>query len=262
MSVPKVYVASGALGFGLSFFTGLLSRASFSVVLLRALVFGVVFVLLSLLAGFLLKRFLPELFEETPEPAAADGPLPGAKLDITIQDEENPPGDAPPAADFLPGNRIPAGNTDSAAPSAETRSAEKGDAGAFSGSAVFPEEGVELDTGFDEPLDSGDSGDTGLDDRADAVFPETDSGAGGTSPAAEPAQKGPRDGLDALPDVSEFVPGGGTEAEDLSDGGGDVFQADTYPAENSPFSGSKHENTPDIDAETMAKAIRTVLSKE
>ena len=245
MSVPKVYVASGALGFGLSFFTGLLSRASFSVVLLRALVFGVVFVLLSLLAGFLLKRFLPELFEETPEPAAADGPLPGAKLDITIQDEENP-----------------AGNTDSAAPSAETRSAEKGDAGAFSGSAVFPEEGVELDTGFDEPLDSGDSGDTGLDDRADAVFPDTDSGAGGTSPAAEPAQKGPQDGLDALPDVSEFVPGGGTEAEDLSDGGGDVFQADTYPAENSPFSGSKHENTPDIDAETMAKAIRTVLSKE
>lgn len=245
MSVPKVYVASGALGFGLSFFTGLLSRASFSVVLLRALVFGVVFVLLSLLAGFLLKRFLPELFEETPEPAAADGPLPGAKLDITIQDEENP-----------------AGNTDSAATSAETRSAEKGDAGAFSGSAVFPEEGVELDTGFDEPLDSGDSGDTGLDDRADAVFPETDSGAGGTSPAAEPAQKGPQDGLDALPDVSEFVPGGGTEAEDLSDEGGDVFQADTYPAENSPFSGSKHENTPDIDAETMAKAIRTVLSKE
>ena len=82
MSVPKVYVASGALGFGLSFFTGLLSRASFSVVLLRALVFGVVFVLLSLLAGFLLKRFLPELFEETPEPAAADGPRPAFKFEI------------------------------------------------------------------------------------------------------------------------------------------------------------------------------------
>jgi hypothetical protein len=77
---PKVCVIAGGAAFVLSFLIGVISGGGPLAALVRALIFGALFVLLSGGAYWALSRFLPELFESSGE---ADLDVPGSRVDIS-----------------------------------------------------------------------------------------------------------------------------------------------------------------------------------
>ena len=126
--MPKIYAACGAAGFALSFVVSLFSGAPFHLVLVRALIFCAVFAGLAALFGFLLNRFVPDLFDKDAA-AAAPAPKPmakerGGKLDITISDggEASSGEDEALVPDFMKDRSRGGG-----APSASEESAASGD---------------------------------------------------------------------------------------------------------------------------------------
>jgi hypothetical protein len=83
----RASIAAGASAFGLSIVVALFSRIPFGTMLLRALALGIGFALAAYGAVALLKRFLPELFEDyVPAPASDE---PGGRVNIVL-----PEGDA------------------------------------------------------------------------------------------------------------------------------------------------------------------------
>lgn len=230
MIMPKFYAACGVAGFGLSFLTGLFSGASFGLVLVRALVFGAVFATLAVLFHFLLKRFVPDLFDKD-YAATAETTAPSANLDITIADEDGASLEEDSAVpDFM-----------------KSRSGGKsGEGSGMEARGNGSEAGAE---GFS----AGGNGGAGAD--------------ASTSPRSEPGSERPDfalgqntgdDGLDAeMPDVSDF--------ENPEDFASDEAAAGTVSYNGpsfSPDSGDSSLFASDSDVGTMAKAIRTVLSKE
>ena len=240
--MPKIYAACGAAGFALSFVVGIFSGASLLLVLARALVFGAVFAGLAVLFNFLLRRFVPDLFDKdaASEPASKPSPMPmpksrGGKLDITISDE----GDAAPededfsVPDFMK-------DRSRGKPAAPAASAAAG-AGEDAAAGAPADEGAQ---GGDEPA---------LDGEMPAV------------PAPDSGQDQQADGGGALadmPDASEFVEedefGGGLAADD---NGGDPQDSEP-PRPAATRRPAPSVSASGVDAETMAKAIRTVLSKK
>ncbi|MCL2832227.1 MAG: hypothetical protein FWD78_03570 [Treponema sp.] len=76
----RVSIIAGGLAFILSLMIGVLSRSSFPALVLRPLLFGILFFGLPVLISLLVSRFLPELLDNSAN--APDIPLPGSKIDI------------------------------------------------------------------------------------------------------------------------------------------------------------------------------------
>ena len=232
--MPKIYAVCGAAGFVLSFIVGLFSGASFLLILLKAVIFGAVFAGLAVLINFLLNRFVPDLFDK--EAIAALKPkASGAKLDITISDEDDasPEDDlssfpdfmkhrsqaksAPPRASAVASGAVPSevGETAESAPASEVAQSEI----APSQAEAKPEEEASSTSSVSEEESGGE-----LDDMPDAeVFASEDEEFGSD----------------------------GVESEDASDREPSPSTESTAPK----FSANG------VDAELMARAIRTVLSK-
>lgn len=102
----KVTAVFSIFGFILSFIVGLFGDVAFGFVLLRALLFGVLFAGISIVVFMLISKFIPELLEtssideeQEPESAAEveeeissaeEGvPINGTNLDITIEGEDD-----------------------------------------------------------------------------------------------------------------------------------------------------------------------------
>lgn len=223
----KVPAVGASVGFVLSFIIGLFAGAGLGVIMVRAMGMAILFGALSLSLWYLVKRFLPELMGE-PGQSVADGHGDlGGNVNITIDD------------------------------------AEKGDT-LFS--MPLSEDG-KIDADLPDFMGSP-SRDSGVSDlpfaESDGMVQQAAIG-GGPAPAGgasfSPARQGApfggstADGLDVLPDLQDFVPPEtvGEDDEDavVSDGasGRSAFAA----PEVKGLSG---------ETDTMAKAIRTILTRE
>jgi hypothetical protein len=78
----KISGVSAGIALVLSFFIGLISGASIFIVLLRAVIFAIVFFALSSAAYIGIMRFIPDMFGQTPEQ------VPGSHVDISVEEPE------------------------------------------------------------------------------------------------------------------------------------------------------------------------------
>ena len=81
---PKISGIVAGVAFILSFLIGLMSRSPFPGLLLRPLLFGIFFFILTSLSFLLVERFLPEL---TGGAGAPELDVPGSRIDITETEE-------------------------------------------------------------------------------------------------------------------------------------------------------------------------------
>jgi len=88
LKIKSTLFVAGAV-FIFSFFTGLLSGNTFSVILFRSLTGTVVFTLIISAAVFVIKKTLPELSEIIPQDGeqGSSEDIPGGNIDIVIEDE-------------------------------------------------------------------------------------------------------------------------------------------------------------------------------
>ena len=223
--MPKIYAACGAAGFALSFIVGLFSGAPFLIILLRALIFGVVFAGLAVLFGFLLNRFVPDLFDKSAAPASKPNAK-GGKLDITISDD----GDASlDDDDFTVPDFMKERN--------RSRSALFSASAASSAGEVTPES-AQSEAAPSAPAQ---------DDAKPAVAASEPGHASAEEAGGE---------LGAMPEASDFI-----EEDEYE--GDVVVETDSSEKEPPRPTAARNISISDsgVDAETMAKAIRTVLSK-
>lgn len=259
---PKFYAVSGAVGFGLSFLVGVICGAALPLVLLRAVVFGIVFAAIAFGGVFVLRRFLPEFFEAvSPSPGEGSSAV-GSGVDVTVggQDEEFPLSvDTPPSTGKPEVAPAPSGGEGEPAGMNAVPEFSEDDFEPEPDPAVVPDD--VMAGAVDVPVPPQNSpGANQQENPADAAF-------SGVSPSAsESAAPASEDGLDVLPDVSSFVSVAGEDGESAAfqGFGGDVSigAAGGGSVASAAKDFSAFADNPGVEAETMAKAIRTVLSKE
>jgi hypothetical protein len=232
MFEPKVPAVCGAIGFVLSFLIGLFSGAAFFIVLLRAVIMAVMFAGLALGGRFLLQRFLPELLSPTD---GADNEVDdsGNVVNITIGENEKDgmsfsesAGQDQSVPDFLQGAR-------------QASDSEPG----------IPDRQVQ-----ESSLDAEGVGSRALDVPIGGDMKES----GGISSAKPHFGNETAGGLDVLPDLDDFLP-------DVKNGGEDAMPPEDLISGNSD--GTARFDAADlggaaVESETMAKAIRTILSRD
>lgn len=237
MLEPKVPAIGAATGFVLSFLTGLISGASFPIVLLRAFFMAILFGALVALLRILLLKFVPDLLGEAP-PEAGPAENVGNVVNITIDD----PGRGDASADIADIQ-----SADGLVPDflAQTMNAPVRDGAtpAFQSDSSSAEGGVSDATGA-KPVQA----------QVAAMPP---GGAGKDQRSS--------DGLDVLPDLQDFVPQKRLDAAEDEDEVEPVVHTGMTPAGfgSSGFAGVGADvGSSSVEAETMAKAIRTILSKD
>jgi len=244
-----------ACGFILSFVSGLFSHSSILSVLIKALIFAVVFGLLGLGISFIFNKFLSDgsggdfqgEYTADVAPAAAASSSLGQNVDITIQDEELRPSES--ENHFVVGDNHQMLN-DSDVRNSGSAASEKSSAQGFvplrnfetvknfSGKeAVIPAEAVAVE----KPVESS--------------APAEDQT---TTAAVNFGTNNADGGIDTLPDMENFV------FSESSGSGDDSSDADTE-SEFVSSSGyhKKNDGPAEVqDAALMAKAISSVLSDE
>ena len=248
-----------ACGFILSFVSGLFSHSSILSVLLKALIFAVVFGLLGFGISFIYSKFLSDgsggdyQGEYSPDSSSASvqsSPL-GQNVDITIEDEELRPSES--ENHFVVGERHQMLNdSDVRETAAGGAAVEKDSSQGFvplrnfetvqniSGKeAVIPAEAVTA-----EPVQANNAAAANF-SAAASPFPAA-SNAGG--------------GIDTLPDMENFVFSDGSDSESEDDGSDSGTEAEFF---SSSGSSKKKDGPAEVqDAALMAKAISSVLSDE
>lgn len=248
-------IAMGAAA-GLSALIGIIAGVSFGALLLRAILSGIVFGGLCYGCICLLRRFVPDLFQNDAEPAQPD-PAPGSALNIVLP-EETPEGqgDKEAGASTV---AAPADGVDM--PSLESFSA--------------PETPVLSDADEEGAAPMEELSDVSLldEDQAEEVQPLDDGGAdkekakpaAGTAPSGEaapaPVQPASDDGLDDL----DVLP----DLDSLSDGyavSSNLEAGDDAPEPLPPSSssgGSGVSSGPGAsDPAVLAQAVRTMLKHD
>ena len=227
-------IASGS-AFVLSLLIGLMGRASFPVLIMRSLFFGVLFFALTTLITLLVNRFLPELLEDpdTPPPELI---IPGSK--INIREESS----ALPAAMQ---ENIYARPDDS-----EEDLGNIADAGSTGPAVSGQNSEISPGTNDANSLQDVSAGKSGMDQARQNGY-----NALGNSFAPDSGG-----GLDVLPDLESlagaFLPSSGDRDEAIQD----------YPGEDAPkksLSGNKPQKMDgDFHPKELAAGIRTVLNKQ
>lgn len=243
---PKIPVVAAAVGFVLSFLIGLFSGAAFPVFLLRAVIMAIFFAAVAAGVHLLIQRFLPELLDSTGETAGDQGAkTTGSVVDLTVGDQEEDPVLSFESNDSLQET------TENAAQDADEAAAEPYESDSF-----FNEE---LDEGSDtsepvSPAAGQSAAQQGSPTVNESTGSETASGPGVQAPHGK-KPKGAAAGLDVLPDIQDFVPDKTPESDDEAD--------DALAVEPVVHGFSVPDVTTDaVETETMAKAIRTILSKD
>ena len=231
MFEPKLPVIAATVGFVLSFLVGLFSGAAFPAFLLRALGMAVFFAVVAVLLHVAVRKFLPELLDgaETLSSNAAVRET-GTQVDLTIGD------DAEPVSPFN-------GADTEQEPSPVLDDTEE---------LRYDEAVSWQDDMTAMPVkDSGPAPEASPPASTDGPVPRAEREKPGEKP------KGGISGLDILPDIQDFVPEEKVVEEDAADFDDSVVVQ----------SSGKGFSVPDIksdgvETETMAKAIRTILSRD
>jgi hypothetical protein len=219
----KMVVAAACVGFLLSFFTGLFSGIGFGLVLLRAIIFAILLAGLFLAIKFVFERFLDMgEFENSPVPSEVNV---GTMVDVTVGDDELTEEDSAPG--FYVDAKVAPKSTEpeEVKVSVEPKSE---DSTSSSVSSIEPQkqEGDELPN-----VQSG-------------SFVRSDIQTMTSSSMSSDIDETSDDQLDSLPEFNDEKKG-------------------STDFENSSFHGSSSMiDTGAQDAEAMAKAIRTILSKD
>ncbi len=243
-------------GFILSFVSGLFSHSSILSVLLKALIFAVIFGLLGLGISFIYSKFLSDGtdgdyqsdYSAGSSSVPAGGSALGNNVDITIQDEELAPSESD--------NHFVVGDNHQMLNDSDVRdTANTGSETSSSSQGFVPLRNFETVKNF--------SG-------KEAVIPAEAVAAAPVEQAStpEPAVRAPSPsfgssnedgGIDTLPDMENFVFSEGSDSDSDDDSG---------PGTDSEFVSSvgarkKHDGPAEVqDAALMAKAISSVLSDE
>jgi len=242
---PKVPAIAASAGFGLSLAVGLLSGVSLAMVLLRALLMAALFAGFVVGFRFLAATFLPELFTEpgASDQSATDDNV-GSMVNISIDSDGV-------SHDGFSGS---SGSTSSAMPDFLQAEADRsGNAGAQASSGAFSSHSA-MDSGI-ETLEP-----------ASAPSRSTQSSGGAFAGGSAGSSAG---GLDVLPDLEDFVP----RTVDVETEGGPEAVAPVSPPPRAVGEtvmmngfdtslGGSGDKGVSAEADTMAKAIRTILTRE
>ncbi len=251
----KISGVFAACGFILSFVAGLFSHTSILSILLKALIFAVVFGLLGYGIAFVFRVFLSDgtstdIQGDGSESVAMAAPSSGLgqNVDITIQDEELQKSESD--NHFVVGESHQMLN-DSDVKSARSTAAPEASPG------FVPLRNFETVQNF-----SGTESESPVAKASETIVASSNAAAADTSavnnlrPAAVPSGAGVG-GLDTLPDMEGFS---------FSEGGSDSDDDDIVSGSDSEFvstSNSRKTEEPEVkDAALMAKAISSVLSDE
>jgi hypothetical protein len=227
-------IAAG-IAFVLSLVIGLFSQTAFSALLLRAVVFALVFFALSGVGFWLVSRYLPELLSGVEGGGGEDGeeddlgfPAPGSRVDISVG------GEGKTVAGAFPEDGTDAVDDISGTPSANTNSSYAADDSYAANQAAHTPLDHAENTGYTEEKDI-------TDDIGSFI------GLGTTEEAS----------AEALPDMGSFA-----EADSLADEGQEVeTESFDSPQPRRPSS-KKPAMEGDFDPKELAKAIQTVLKKD
>lgn len=251
MRGTKFIVVFTACGFILSFFAGLFSHSSILSVLLKALIFAVVFGLLGLGISVIFNKFLSDgnpgdfqgEYGGEASSASAANPSLGQHVDITIQDEDLKPSES--ENHFVVGDNHQMLNDSDVRKTSEEESASTGfvplrnfeTVQNVSGTeAVIPSEAISTkQETVSEPVNTNQS--------SVASFPDIGSDGG----------------IDTLPDMENFVfsDSSSSDSDNVSDAGTEtdfVTSSSSHKKSDAPAEVQ--------DAALMAKAISSVLSDE
>ena len=243
-------------GFILSFVSGLFSHSSILSVLIKALIFAVIFGLLGLGIFFIFNKFLSDGlsnefqsdYSAEPNPAAGQPSALGQNVDITIQDEELAPSESD--------NHFVVGDNHQMLNDSDVRNSYSGDAeGQNSAQGFVPLRNFETVKNF--------SGKEAVIPSEAVAVTTSEEPAAGSTPVenASPVPSSNRNsneegGIDTLPDMENFVfsESSGSASDDDSDSDSEFV---------SMGSSKKNSGPAEVqDAALMAKAISSVLSDE
>ena len=244
-----------ACGFILSFVSGLFSHSSILSVLLKALIFAVVFGLVGLGISFVYSKFLSDGsggdfqsdYGAEPSSAPAAASALGQNVDITIQDEELAPSESE--------NHFVVGDNHQMLNDSDVKSSA-GNGAQDSSQGFVPLRNFETVKNFSGK-------EAVIPSEAVAAAPDADKNEAEeveeAQPVTESAPANAAGGLDTLPDMENFV------FSESSGSGSDDDDSGIESDSEFVSSGSRKKNDGPAevqDAALMAKAISSVLSDE
>jgi hypothetical protein len=245
----KISVIAAGIAFIVSFLLGLLNGASLPFLIIRPLIFGVLFFVIAAIVYFLVSHFLPELLDgELPESIEAGNALsPGSRINIT---EEEPAG-----MPFY---------TTHAAPAAQADNSENG-LGDISNLLKTGRAAGPAETGYPGLDQSDEDGYT----KSEAVHAGVQNNGGFTgSGSAAPKTvtvtvtvPDSEESMDMLPDLDTmaraFLPDSGEDKADTTE-----YSTSDDPLKR-PAAGSRGRKMEgDFNPQDLAAGIRTILKKE
>jgi hypothetical protein len=245
----KISAIAAGLAFIVSFLLGLLSGASFPALIIRPLVFAVLFFIIAAIVYFAVSHFLPELLDGDISASMDAGEVlsPGSRINITEEESAGMPAYAAAQPDDSEddlgdiGDLLKQGRTARPAP---RPTAEP---------VLMPAE-----PGFPGLDQSGEDGYT----RNEAVSAGVRNGGGFTgSGSARPKTYDPAESTDALPDLDAmaraFLPDSGEDEADTTE-----YSVSDDPLKRPAAGGRGRKLEGDFNPKELAAGIRTILKKE
>ena len=247
-------IVAGA-AFVLSFLIGLVSRTSMPIAIIRPLVFGALFFIISCLINLIVNRFLPELLEDSGS-GEEPGLFPGSRVNITV-------GDTSDSAQGLD-SAVPR----PAVPGALADDSEEGlgdISDLYRRVPVSQAARPETPAGMDQNGQDGYTKGEGFEDFPGTEPSELRPGPGwaqaaGTGPGGEAAgiPGGGANPMEVLPDLDSmagaFIPAAGDEEPDTTEY--------SVSAPKKPSRDKTPAWTEDFNAKEIAMGLRTVLNKD
>jgi hypothetical protein len=239
---PKLSGIVGGIAVVLSLLIGFISGVGFPWLLIRALVFGVGFFVLSGCVYWLVTQFLPELLDQGEEDPGLEAGGPGSRVDISITGDGEGAGEASRGGEFSPDLDASDGFTDlvgTVSPSNENMDALSGNGLDQSAEDGYTKEGKAAEG----PLHSGPSSPQGA--AAPAI------------PAVAALGSESSDMVDELPDLELMADAFVTPS--IEGGAGEIIES----SPSIPAGRSKPPNLGgDFNVKEMASAIQTILKRE
>jgi hypothetical protein len=264
---PKLGGIAGAAGFVLSLLIGLLSGGAFSVSLMRAIFFGMVFFILSNVIWMFINRFLPELLMPAEEEPLMTGLETGSRVNISVGDDEEPVNAAVPSEKDsggelgdvaeLAAGKARAGTVDSMPASLPARAGGAG-----------PVKSPVLDLGAEEGYNrSGVLAASGEKKQSGAVSGPAEEPAAAFEPLPPPSPLQNSSGgdsggdIETLPDLDAMA--GAFMSSDEEDGEEMAGPMPIFGAEPKPRApGRAKSREDDYNPKEVASAIQTILKRD
>ena len=231
---PKYIFIAVVFGFFLSIFAGIFAGVTFGIILLRAVIFSIIFGIVVYGALWVFQHFLSfgtDISESSAE--SSNIPRAGSKIDISIGDEPLPDDDNGP--DFYVSNM--------GSSTTEQVVTESSD-------VIYPKESVLSFSSDTESVEK-----TATNDELSNEFKPVTLG----TPVSSDGFVISKESMDVLPEINDI------SVDAIASNHGNVLENTDFALEGSSVElnpSSKRSSSGVMDTETIAKAIKTVLSKD